>query len=211
MDNIIIRNRKEEFKELVLYTFFGNMTFVISIGSYAIFNVFFGINELIANALAWVFAVLFSYVTNKKWVFKAATPTKTAFLVQMFAFFSGRFITLVIEETIIFIFITLLDYNAVVNYTDAETPYTRIIEHKHFEFGTQPKTVITREYPADWKEGMEAYYPVNDEKNNALFEEYKKLAEKEENVIFGGRLGDYKYYDMDKVVAAALDRLEEFN
>ena len=109
MDNIIIRNRKEEFKELVLYTFFGNMTFVISIGSYAIFNVFFGINELIANALAWVFAVLFSYVT-KKWVFKAATPTKTAFLVQMFAFFSGRFITLVIEETIIFIFITLLDY-----------------------------------------------------------------------------------------------------
>ena len=72
MDNIIIRNRKEEFKELVLYTVFGNMTFVISIGAYAIFNVFFGINELIANALAWVFAVLFSYVTNKKWVFKAA-------------------------------------------------------------------------------------------------------------------------------------------
>ena len=93
MYNIIIRNRKEEFKELVLYTFFGNMTFVISIGSYAIFNVIFGINELIANALAWVFAVLFSYVTNKKWVFKVATPTKTAFLVQMFAFFSGRFIT----------------------------------------------------------------------------------------------------------------------
>ena len=110
MDNIIIRNRKEEFKELVLYTFFGNMTFVISIGSYAIFNVFFGINELIANALAWVFAVLFSYVTNKKWVFKVATPTKTAFLVQMFAFFSGRFITLVIEETIIFVFITVLAY-----------------------------------------------------------------------------------------------------
>ena len=78
MDNIIIRSRKEEFKELVLYTVFGNMTFVISIGSYAIFNVFFGINELIANALAWVFAVLFSYVTNKKCVFKVATPTKTA-------------------------------------------------------------------------------------------------------------------------------------
>mgnify|MGYP002936407888 FL=1 len=97
MDNIIIRNRKEEFKELVLYAVFGNMTFVISIGAYAIFNVLFGINELIANALAWVFAVLFSYVTNKKWVFKVATPTKTAFLVQMFAFFSGRFITLVID------------------------------------------------------------------------------------------------------------------
>lgn len=110
MDNIIIQNRKEEFKELVLYTVFGNMTFVISIGSYAIFNVFFGINELIANALAWIFAVLFSYVTNKKWVFKVATPTKTAFFVQMFAFFSGRFITLVMEETIIFVFITLLAY-----------------------------------------------------------------------------------------------------
>ena len=110
MDNIIIRNRKEEFKELVLYTFFGNMTFVISIGSYAIFNVIFGINELIANALAWVFAVLFSYVFNKKWVFNVVTQTKTAFLVQMFAFFSGRFITLVIEETIIFVFITVLAY-----------------------------------------------------------------------------------------------------
>lgn len=110
MDNIIIRSRKEAFKELVLYTVFGNMTFVISIGSYAIFNVIFGINELIANALAWVFAVLFSYVTNKKWVFRVATPTKTAFFVQMFAFFSGRFITLVIEETIIFVFITVLAY-----------------------------------------------------------------------------------------------------
>ena len=98
MDNIIIRNRKEEFKELVLYTVFGNMTFVISIGAYAIFNVFFGINELIANALAWVFAVLFSYVTNKKWVFKAATPTKTAFLVQMFAFFSGRSLRLLLKR-----------------------------------------------------------------------------------------------------------------
>ena len=100
---------------------------------------------------------------------------------------------------------------AVVNYTDRETPYTRVIEHKHFEFGKQEKTVISREYSSEWSVGMEPYYPVNDEKNNALFEEYKKLAEKEENVIFGGRLGDYKYYDMDKVVAAALDRLEEFN
>ena len=101
--------------------------------------------------------------------------------------------------------------NAVVNYTEREVPYTRIIEHKHFEFGKQEKTVISREYSSEWSVGMEPYYPVNDEKNNALFEEYKKLAEKEENVIFGGRLGDYKYYDMDKVVAAALDRLEEFN
>ena len=101
--------------------------------------------------------------------------------------------------------------NAVVNYTEREVPYTRIIEHKHFEFGKQEKTVISREYSSEWSVGMEPYYPVNDEKNNALFEEYKKLAEKEENVIFGGRLGDYKYYDMDKVVAEALDRLEEFN
>ena len=99
--------------------------------------------------------------------------------------------------------------NAVVNYTDRDVPYTRIIEHKHFEFGTQEKTVISREYSSEWSVGMEPYYPVNDEKNNALFAEYKKLAEKEENVIFGGRLGDYKYYDMDKVVAAALARLEE--
>ncbi len=99
--------------------------------------------------------------------------------------------------------------NAVVNYTDREVPYTRVIEHKHFEFGKQEKTVISREYSSEWNVGMEPYYPVNDEKNNALFAEYKKLAEKEENVIFGGRLGDYKYYDMDKVVAAALSRLEE--
>lgn len=97
---------------------------------------------------------------------------------------------------------------AVVNYTDRETPYTRIIEHKHFEFGTQPKTVITREYPADWKEGMEAYYPVNDEKNQALYQQYARLAEQEKHVIFGGRLAEYKYYDMDKVIASALSRVE---
>ena len=93
---------------------------------------------------------------------------------------------------------------AVVNYTDRETPYTRIIEHKHFEFGTLPKTVITREYPVTWQEGMEPYYPVNDEKNQALYQKYAKLAEKEEHVIFGGRLGEYKYYDMDKVIASAM-------
>lgn len=98
---------------------------------------------------------------------------------------------------------------AVVNYTDRETPYTRIIEHKHFEFGTQPKTVITREYPVTWQEGMEPYYPVNDEKNQELYQKYAKLAEKEENVIFGGRLGEYKYYDMDKVIASAMERAKE--
>jgi UDP-galactopyranose mutase len=101
--------------------------------------------------------------------------------------------------------------NAVVNYTDREVPYTRIIEHKHFEFGKQEKTVISREYSSEWKQGMEPYYPVNDEKNTKLYEEYKQLADREENVIFGGRLGQYKYYDMDKVIAAALEAVEKEN
>ena len=99
--------------------------------------------------------------------------------------------------------------NAVVNYTDAETPYTRIIEHKHFEFGTQPKTVISREYSAEWKPGDEPYYPVNDQKNGELYARYKALADQEEKTIFGGRLGEYKYYDMDKVVEAALDKARD--
>nr|WP_314463558.1 UDP-galactopyranose mutase [uncultured Clostridium sp.] len=97
---------------------------------------------------------------------------------------------------------------AVVNYTDRETPYTRIIEHKHFEFGTQEKTVVTREYPVDWSEGMEPYYPVNDEKNQKLYQAYAQLAQKEDRVIFGGRLGEYKYYDMDKVIESALKMAE---
>lgn len=99
--------------------------------------------------------------------------------------------------------------NAVVNYTEREVPYTRIIEHKHFEFGKQPKTVISREYSSEWKVGMEPYYPVNDEKNNCLFAQYQRLAEKEKKVIFGGRLGNYKYYDMDKVIAAALETVNQ--
>ena len=113
---------------------------------------------------------------------------------------SVRFETEVLNET---------NYqgNAVVNYTDAETPYTRVIEHKHFEFGTQEKTVISREYSAEWKLGDEPYYPVNDEKNSALYAKYKELAAGEENVIFGGRLGEYQYYDMDKVVEVALNRV----
>lgn len=98
--------------------------------------------------------------------------------------------------------------NAVVNYTDRDVPYTRIIEHKHFEFGQQEKTVISREYSSEWKVGMEPYYPVNNEQNNKLYEQYKELAAKEKNVIFGGRLGDYKYYDMDKVIEAALTLCE---
>lgn len=98
---------------------------------------------------------------------------------------------------------------AVVNYTEREIPYTRIIEHKHFEYGTGDKTVITREYPADWKIGDEPYYPVNNDKNNELFERYKELAFKEKNVIFGGRLGNYKYYDMHQVIEAALETVEK--
>ena len=104
--------------------------------------------------------------------------------------------------------------NAAVNYTDRETPWTRIIEHKWFEFGKDdegndiPKTVISREYSSEWKPGDEPYYPVNDEKNGKLYEEYKKLADAETGVIFGGRLGEYKYYDMDKVIASALDMCE---
>lgn len=105
--------------------------------------------------------------------------------------------------------------NAAVNYTDRETPWTRIIEHKWFEFGKDedgndlPKTVISREYSSEWKLGDEPYYPVNDDKNGNLYQQYKELAEKEDKVIFGGRLGEYKYYDMDQVIAAALNKLEE--
>ncbi len=95
--------------------------------------------------------------------------------------------------------------NAVVNYTDRDVPYTRIIEHKHFEFGNQSKTVISREYSSEWKPGIEPYYPINDEKNSKLYNAYKKLADAEDRVIFGGRLGNYKYYDMDKVIEAALE------
>lgn len=105
--------------------------------------------------------------------------------------------------------------NAVVNYTDRETPWTRIIEHKWFEFGKDeegrdlPKTVISREYSSEWKQGDEPYYPVNDEKNNELYKKYRTLADKEAKVIIGGRLGEYKYYDMDAVIAAALDKTKE--
>ncbi|MGX7238024.1 UDP-galactopyranose mutase [Enterococcus phoeniculicola] len=99
--------------------------------------------------------------------------------------------------------------NAVVNYTDGETPYTRIIEHKHFEFGTQEKTVITREYSKEWKQGDEPYYPVNDQKNSELYRKYYKLAQAQENVIFGGRLGLYKYFDMHQVIKAALHAVKK--
>ena len=99
--------------------------------------------------------------------------------------------------------------NAVVNYTEQKVPYTTIIEHKHFEFGKQPKTVISREYPLEWKQGDEPYYPINDERNNTLYQQYQQLAQQQQNVIFGGRLGDYKYYDMDKTIKAALNAVRD--
>ena len=99
--------------------------------------------------------------------------------------------------------------NAVVNYTEYEVPYTRIIEHKHFEYGTQPKTVITREYPATWNKGDEPYYPINNDENNKLYAKYKELADKEDRVIFGGRLAQYKYYDMHHVIEQALNCVKE--
>ena len=99
--------------------------------------------------------------------------------------------------------------NAVVNYTEREIPYTRIIEHKHFEFGTQPDTVVSKEYPVEWKSGDEPYYPVNNERNNELYRKYEEMAAGEENVLFGGRLGQYKYYDMDKVIEKALEMVAD--
>ena len=98
--------------------------------------------------------------------------------------------------------------NAVINYTDRETPYTRIIEHKHFEFGSQPRTVISREYSQEWHPGIEPYYPINDEKNGELYMKYKQLADSEDEIIFGGRLAEYRYYDMDAVIASALSVAE---
>lgn len=99
--------------------------------------------------------------------------------------------------------------NAVVNYTDKEVPYTRIIEHKHFEFGKQPNTIISKEYSKKWKNGEEPYYPLNNKMNNDLYKKYRELGDKEKNVLFGGRLGEYKYYDMEKVIESALKMMEE--
>lgn len=97
---------------------------------------------------------------------------------------------------------------AVMNFTDIETPYTRIIEHKHFEFGNQNKTIITKEYSVEWKKGDEPYYPINNKRNNELYEKYKEFSKKDKKIIFGGRLGTYKYYDMDKIIEEALKVVE---
>jgi UDP-galactopyranose mutase len=99
--------------------------------------------------------------------------------------------------------------NAVVNYTEREVPYTRIIEHKHFEFGTQEKTVVTKEYSSDWKQGEEPYYPINDEHNQEIYQKYKLMAEIQDKVIFGGRLAEYKYYDMHQVFESAINAVKK--
>ena len=99
--------------------------------------------------------------------------------------------------------------NAVVNYTNAEIPYTRIIEHKHFEFGNQNKTVITYEYPDEWSLGKESYYPINDQKNNSIYQKYKELTKEDNHVIFGGRLAEYKYYDMHQIIGSALNKIKQ--
>ncbi|MDY3344748.1 UDP-galactopyranose mutase [Riemerella anatipestifer] len=149
------------------------------------------------------------YFKNREhWDSIAETVVYTGKIDEFFDFQYGaldyrslRFETEILDEA---------DYqgNAVVNYTEREIPFTRIIEHKHFEFGTQPKTIVTREYPQDMAEGEEAYYPINDERNQAVYQKYKALADECKNVIFGGRLAEYKYYDMHQVVAKALEMAE---
>ena len=146
------------------------------------------------------------YIENRKVLeSKAKTIVYTGMTDEYFEYEYGKleYRTLRFESEIL----NLNNYqgNAVINYTDRETSFTRIIEHKHLEFGKQPKTIITREYPKQYKPGDEPYYPINDEKNNILYEKYRSLADKEKNVIFGGRLADYKYYDMWQVIKNALD------
>ena len=170
-----------------------------------------GYNQIIEKMLNGIDVLLnedyFDFVNKDGYEFK-----KTVFTGPIDRFFdyklgvleyrSVRFETEVLDEE---------NYqgNAVVNYTEREVPYTRIIEHKHFEFGKQPKTVISREYSSEWTTKDEPYSPINNDKNNALYKEYESLAEKTEGVIFGGRLGQYKYYDMDKVIISALDAVKK--
>lgn len=175
-----------------------------------------GYTKMVANMLDGIEVELgVDYLEKKEYydnlgekvVYTGPIDAYFAYTLGMLEYRSVRFETEVLDKP-------NFQGNAAVNYTDAETPWTRIIEHKWFEFGKDengqdlPKTVISREYSSEWKPGDEPYYPVNDEKNGKLYEEYKKLAEKEEKVIFGGRLGEYKYYDMDAVIAAALDMSE---
>ena len=169
-----------------------------------------GYTKLVANILSGIEVSLgVDYLENKaqldalaeKVVFTGPIDAYFGYKLGALEYRSVRFETEVLD-------MPNFQGNAAVNYTDRETPWTRIIEHKWFEFGTQPKTVISREYSSEWKVGDEPYYPVNDEKNSSLYARYKALAEAETNVLFGGRLGEYKYYDMDMVIAAALKAAE---
>ncbi|MDD3947735.1 MAG: UDP-galactopyranose mutase [Clostridia bacterium] len=161
------------------------------------------IKKLLARAEVLTDTEYFGFIRENKDI-----ATKTVFTGMVDEYFGFRYGPLE-YRTVRFETETLdtEDYQgvAVVNYTDPEHPYTRIIEHKHFEFNKCPKTVISREFSENWKQGMEPYYPVNTEANEALYAKYRALADKEPNVIFGGRLGEYKYYDMDKVIAKALE------
>ncbi len=170
-----------------------------------------GYTKMVANMLDGIEVRLnVDYLTNKaeldtladKVVYTGAIDAYFGYQLGALEYRSVRFETEVLD-------IPNFQGNAAVNYTDRETPWTRIIEHKWFEFGDQPKTVISREYSSEWKVGDEPYYPVNDEKNGALYLQYKALAEQEKRVIFGGRLGEYKYYDMDAVIASALTLCEK--
>ncbi len=170
-----------------------------------------GYTQMVANLLEGIEVRLnVDYLQNKaeldaiadKVVYTGAIDAYFGYQLGALEYRSVRFETEVLDKP-------NFQGNAAVNYTDRETPWTRIIEHKWFEFGTQPKTVISREYSSEWKPGDEPYYPVNDEKNGALYQQYKALAEKEAKIIFGGRLGEYKYYDMDAVIASALDMCEK--
>ena len=176
-----------------------------------------GYTKLVENMLDGIEVILGEdYLTNKeKWDDLARKVVYTGAIDAYFDYCLGN-----LEYRSVRFETELLDIpnyqgNAAVNYTDSETPWTRIIEHKWFEFGKDEngndiqKTIISREYSSEWKVGEDPYYPVNDEKNAVLYEEYKKMADKEEKVVFGGRLGEYKYYDMDQVIAAALDKSEE--
>ena len=175
-----------------------------------------GYTRMVENMLSGVEVRLgVDYLADKAWwdsqaktvVFTGPIDAYFGFALGALEYRSVRFETEVLD-------IPNFQGNAAVNYTDRETPWTRIIEHKWFEFGKDengndlPKTVISREYSSEWKPGDEPYYPVNDEKNSTLYAKYKELASREEKVIFGGRLGEYKYYDMDQVIAAALSRIE---
>ena len=170
-----------------------------------------GYNPLIEKLLEGSVVLLdtdyFDFVKTTKDVFK-----KTLFTGPIDEFYGFKFGAL--EYRSVYFENEILDCenyqgNAVINYTSREEPYTRIIEHKHFEFGKQPKTVISKEYSIEWKKGVEPYYPINNEKNNSTYEKYQQLAQQENSVIFGGRLGGYKYFDMDKTIESALNLAEK--